>query len=157
ATAAYLVNRLDEMNTLCEILLKKVHTKFDQALVYEVKLHAHLSSDDRTGALQFGLKALNLLGLRYPAKAGMGHILTKLIQTLLNLRGKSEDDWLNAPLSTELHMIVTARIIRSLFSVLYTNAPELAPLVLMDMVNISLKHGNTSMTPFGLVGFGFIL
>jgi hypothetical protein len=33
-------------------------------------------------------------------------------------------------------MVAAARIIRTLFSVLYTNAPELAPLVLMDMVNI---------------------
>jgi PAS domain S-box-containing protein len=157
ATAAYLVNRFDQMEGLCTVLLKKVRTPYDQALVYEVKLHANLSNDDRIRALVFGLKALELLGLKYPAKAGIVHVLVKLIQTLLNLRGKSEEDLLNQPVSTELNLILTARIIRSLFSVLYTNAPELAPLVLMDMVNISLKKGNTSMTPFGFVGFGFIL
>ncbi len=157
ATAAYLVNRFDQMEELCEALLKKAGTPYDQALVYEVKLHANLSNDHRTRALQFGLKALELLGLKYPAKAGIPHVLVKLIQTLLNLRGRSEENLLNHPVSAEPKMILTARIIRSLFSVLYTNAPELAPLVLMDMVNISLRYGNSSMTPFGFVGFGFIL
>jgi PAS domain S-box-containing protein len=157
ATASYLVNHFDEMNALCDVLLNKAQTKYDQALVYEVKLHANLSSDNRVVALKFGLNALNLLGLTYPAKAGTVHILLKLVKTLINLSGKSEEYLLHLPVSMEPTLILTARLIRSLFSVLYTNAPELAPLVLMDMVNISLKYGNTSMTPFGFVGFGFIL
>jgi PAS domain S-box-containing protein len=157
ATAAYLMKRYDEMENLCEVLLLNAASVYDQANVYEVKFNACFSKDDRAAGLRVGLESLSLLGLKYPAKPGIHHILAKLIKTRLNLRSKSVDDLLNLPITTDIRALTLMHLLRALFTILYTNAPMLAPLVLMDMVNITIKYGNTNMAPFGYMGFAFIL
>jgi len=157
ATASYLMKRYDETENLCEVLLSNAASVYDQANVYEVKISAYFSKDDRAAGLNVGLEGLRLLGLKYPAKPGIPHIVTKLIETQFNLRGKSVDDLLNLPLTTDIRTLTVVRLIRSVFDTIYTNRPTLAPLVLMDMVNITTKHGNTNMAPFGYMGFAFIL
>jgi predicted ATPase len=75
----------------------------------------------------------------------------------LNLFGKSDDDIVNLPETQEPNVIAIGRVIRAFFTILYTNAPQLAPLVFMDLVNLSLKHGNFDVSPFGFICYGFIL
>lgn len=157
AIASYLIKRHDEMESLCESILAHAASVYDRAIVYEVKLSACLSKGDRAESLKMGLKALSLFNLKYPAKPGLHHILLKLIQTRINLVGKSVDDLYNLPLTTDINVLTITRVIRTLFTVIYTNAPEIAPLVLMDMVNLTIKHGNTNMAPYGYIGFGFIM
>ncbi|MBC7879632.1 MAG: response regulator [Anaerolineales bacterium] len=157
ATASYLTNHVEEMDHLGETIIQNARSRYDEARLYEVKLHANLSRDNRVESLKMGLKALNLLGLKYPAKAGIPHVLSALIKTRIKLIGKSEEDLLNIPITNNPEVIATVRIIRSMFTVIYTNAPELAPLVILDMVNITLERGTTSMSPFGYIGYGFIM
>ena len=157
ATAAYLIKQYDEMESLCDVLLARAASVYDQASVYEVKIKACFSKDDGAEGLRTGLKALNLLGLKYPAKPGIPHILTKLIVTRLKLMGRPVDDLYNLPLTTDIRTWTITRLIRSFFTTVYTNAPRLAPLVLMDMVNLTLKHGNTNLAPTGYMGFAFII
>ena len=157
AAASYLVERYDEMESLCDILLANAASVYDQANAYEVKLSAYLSKDESDKSLRFGLQALRLLGLKYPAKPGIPHILAKLVETRFHLMGKSVDDLFNLPVTTDIRAHTINRVIRALFTTIYTNAPGLAPLVLMDLVNITIKHGNTALAPFGYFGFAFIL
>jgi PAS domain S-box-containing protein len=157
ATAAYLMKRFDEMESLCGVLLENAASVYDRAIVYEVKLIAYLSKGDRAESLRMGLKALSLLNLKYPAKPGLHHILVKLIQTRITLMGKSVDYLYNLPPTNDIDVLTITRVIRTLFTVIYTNAPEIAPLALMDMVNLTVKHGNTTMAPYAYVGYGFIL
>lgn len=157
ATASYLIKRYSEMESLCEILLSNAASVYDQANVYEVKISAYFSKDDRAEGLRTGLQALRLLGLKYPDKPGILHILTKLIETRIKLMGKSVDDLFDLPLTTNISALTIMRLIRSFFTTIYTNAPTLAPLVLMDMVNLTIKYGNTNMAPFGYMGYAFIL
>jgi PAS domain S-box-containing protein len=157
ATAASLTKRYEEMERLCDILLTNAASVYDQATVHEVRISSYFAKDDRAEGLKTGLQALRLLGLKYPANPGIPHILAKLVQTRLNLRGKSTDDLLNLPLTTDIRPMTIMRLIRSFFTTIYTNAPRLAPLVLMDMVNLTLKHGNTNLAPTGYTGLAFIL
>ena len=157
ATGLYLTKRYDETEDLCDILLANAASIYDQARVHEVKISAYFAKDDRAEALLTGLKALSLFGLNYPVKPGIPHILAKLIETRLNLRGKSVDDLLNLPVATDIKALTIMRLIRTFFTTIYTNAPRLAPLVLMDMVNLTVRYGNTNMAPFGFMGYAFIM
>ncbi len=157
ASASYLTGAYEEMETLSDLLIAKAASVYDQARIYEMKLYASIGKDDRAEGLKMGLKALSLLGLKYPEKAGMVHVLGKLIETKLNLRGKSDEHLLHLPETQDSRVIAIGRIIRAFFSILYTNAPQLAPLVFMDLVNLTVKHGNFDMSPFGYICYGFIL
>jgi PAS domain S-box-containing protein len=157
ANAAYLTGRYQEMESLSDELISNAATVFDQAQVYELKLYASIARDDRAEGLKMGIKALSLLGLKYPARPGLQHVLGKLIQVKLNLFGKTDEDILNLPETHDPNVIAIGRVIRAFFTILYTNAPQLAPLVFMDLVNLSLKHGNFDVSPFGFICYGFIL
>lgn len=157
ANASYLTARYEEMERLSEILIAHAATLYDQARVYEIKLNACIARDDRIGGLTMGLKALDLLGLKYPAKPGMIHVLLKLIKTQVSLRGKSDEDILNLPEAPDPRIIAIGRIILAFYTILYTNAPQLAPLVFMDLVILTLKYGNFNLSPFGFICYGFIL
>jgi PAS domain S-box-containing protein len=157
ANASYLTGGYDEMERLSERLIANADSVFDQARVYEMKLYASIAKDDRAEGLKMGIKALRLLGLKYPARPGLQHVLGKLIQVKLNLFGKTDEDILNLPETQDPNVIAIGRVIRAFFTILYTNAPQLAPLVFMDLVNLSLKHGNFDVSPFGFICYGFIL
>ena len=157
ASASYLTGGYDEMERLSDLLIENAASVYDQARVYEMKLFASISKDDRAEGLKMGLKALELLGLKYPARPGLIHVFGKLIQTQRNLRGKSDADILNLPETRDARVIAIGRVIRAFFTILYTNAPQLAPLVFMDLVNLTVKHGNFDMSPFGCICYGFIL
>src|SRR6266498_575182 len=79
ANASYLTGNYGEMERLSEILLVNAVSVYDQVRVYEMKLYACIAKADRVEGLKMGLKALDLLGLKYPAKAGMQHVVAKLI------------------------------------------------------------------------------
>ena len=110
-TASYLTNHFDEMNRLGEVITQNARSLYDQALVYEVKLNAYLSKDDRVESLKMGLKALSLLGLKYPAKPGIPHVLAAVIKTRFKLIGKSDQDLLDIPITNDPQVITTVRVI----------------------------------------------
>lgn len=157
ANASYLTGKYQEMESLSDELISNAVTISDQARVYEMKLYASIARDDRAEGLKMGIKALSLLGLKYPARPGLQHVLGKLIQVKANLFGKTDEDILNLPETQDPNVIAIGRVIRAFFTILYTNAPQLAPLVFMDLVNLSLKHGNFDVSPFGFICYGFIL
>ncbi|HRJ55129.1 MAG TPA: AAA family ATPase [Anaerolineales bacterium] len=157
AEAAYLTGKFDEMEKLLEEALLHTRSSLEQSRVYEARLFANMSKDNRGDSLKVGLRALEMLGVRFPLKPNMFQILAALLKVRFMLRGKTQNDLLNLPQATDPRILTIARIIRGMFTVVYTNAPSLAPLVILKVVELTLKHGNTPMSPFGYVGYGFIL
>ncbi len=157
AEAASLTDKTNEMEVLLNTALKHAQTVDEQAMIYESKLFASIAHDNRQAALKMGLAALDLLGVHFPLKPNMLQILGALINVRLMLQGKSDESLLNLPLATDSKSTTIARIIRGMFTVVYTNAPTLAPLIILKLVELTLKYGYTPMSPFGYVGYGFII
>lgn len=157
AEAASLTDKTDEMEVLLNTAMQHAQTADEQAMIYEIRLFASIAHDNRQAALKMGLAALDLLGVHFPLKPNMLQILAALVKVRLMLQGKSDESLLNLPLATDTKNITIARIIRGMFTVVYTNAPTLAPLIILKLVELTLKYGYTPMSPFGYIGYGFIL
>ncbi|HEY9611733.1 ATP-binding protein, partial [Allocoleopsis sp.] len=58
---------------------------------------------------------------------------------------------------TDPDKLATLRLLSSLFAVSYLAAPDLVPLVVCKQVNLSVQHGNASVSSFAYNLYGFLL
>lgn len=157
ADMAYLTGKGSEARTLFKNALQHAKSPAEAATVHEGLHYESTANDDRNTALVEGLKALEKLGVRFPAKPNLLQILGAVIKVRLMLLGKSDEQLLNLPKATDQKSIDIARIIRGVFNVVYTNAPQLAPLIILKLVELNLRNGISPMSSFGYIGYGFIL
>jgi PAS domain S-box-containing protein len=157
AEMAYLTDKFSESQALFEKVLAHTRTPIEESLVYEGIHYSYITKDDRAAALKAALKALEKLGVRLPAKPNLLQILGAVIKVKLMLIGKTDDNLLNLPKAVDPKSIAIARVIRAMFTVVYTNAPQLAPLIILKLVELTLQNGISPMTPFGYIGYGFIM
>ncbi len=157
AEAAYLIGDLDEKSRLVGNLLDHAKPGLDQSRAHEIDMHAYLAHDERTSAVRAGLEALRCLGVILPWKPNTVQILSALLKVRLLLARKSKADLLQLPVLDDERVERIFWIVRIIFSPAYTNIPTLLPLLFLKTVELTLKHGNGSISGFAFVGYGFLL
>jgi PAS domain S-box-containing protein len=157
AEAAYLNGDTVGKDQFLNTLLEHAKPGLGQSYVYEINMHAFNASEDRSNTVRAGLEALRKLNVNFPNKPSPTHVLLALIKTRFLLSGKSMDDLVNLPISEDLVMERIHRIIRVLQSPAYATTPSLIPLLIMKIIELTLKHGIGSLSGFAFVGYGFLL
>ncbi len=157
AEAAYLTGDLEEKNRLVQNLLAHAHPGLDQSRAHEIDMHAFLAHDDRTSAVRAGLEALRCLGVALPLKPNTFQIMNALVKTRFLLSRRSKASLIQLPVLEDERVERIFWIVRIIFSPAYTNIPTLLPLLFLKTVELTLKHGNGSISGFAFVGYGFLL
>ena len=157
AEAAYLCGDFDEMDKLINMGLDRAKTLLDKVRFYEIRIIACTIQNKLLEAAENGLFVLNLLGVRFPEKPKMFHILLGLLRTKLTLVGKSTEKIINLPEMTDPYNLAKMRVFASMGYALFATAPKLVPLGVFEALNLSVKHGNAPESPFFYVSFGMIL
>ncbi|WP_026735779.1 hybrid sensor histidine kinase/response regulator [Fischerella sp. PCC 9605] len=154
---AYLNGNFEQMEKWANVVLKQAKTSIDKMKVYEVKIQACMAQVKQLQAIEIGLQALELLGVKLPESPSVSDIQQTLTQTATNLSGKSIEDLINLPLMTEVDKLAAIRMLTSMGSPTYQAAPALFPLVVCEQVNLSIKYGNAPFSAYGYVCYGVIL
>jgi predicted ATPase len=155
--AAHVVGLGEEMERLASIVMKEAGTVLDKASVYEVKMLAHYSQQNYQRAIEVGLEALNLLGVRFPKNPSKFRVLLGIWRTKSVLAGKKIEDLLNLPVMTDPAALASMRILTNIGVSIYTAAPTLYPFLAFNQVRLSVKHGASPHSTMGYAGFGMIL
>ena len=125
--------------------------------VYEVKILAWVAQSQPLEAVKSALQVLKLLGVSFPLKPSKLKILQALLRTKFALRGKQIEDLIDLPKMSEPYQLAAMRIMGIVGSPAYNAAPELMPLLALKGVNLSVQHGNASMSAYGYASYGVIL
>ena len=157
AEAAFLCGDFIEMEALLETVLKQAGTVLDKVKTYEIKIQAGMSQQQLRNAVKTGLHVLNLLNIRFPQKPNKLHILVAYFRTKLALVGKCPDDLMNLPEMTDLYCLAQARILSILGLPAYFSSPQILPLIIFKMTNLSIKHGNSLDSIDAYNAYGFAL
>ncbi|WP_420840310.1 trifunctional serine/threonine-protein kinase/ATP-binding protein/sensor histidine kinase [Argonema galeatum] len=155
--AAYLSIEFEQMEQLIQIVLKQARSLLDKVKVYEVTIQAYIAQNKPLSGISTALEVLNLLGIQFPQKPSTLNIVLGLLETKLALASKRIEDLINLPEMTELSKLAAMRVLSKVFSATYFAIPELVPLVVFKQVNLSVKHGNTSVSAFAYALYGLIL
>ena len=108
-------------------------------------------------ALATGLEVLALLGIHLPEQPSQADILRELETTQRMLAGRPVEELGELPEMTDPRQLAAIRILRGLLQPAYSQRPELYPLIVVRIVNLSVQYGNASLSPLGYAGYGMIL
>jgi histidine kinase len=157
AELAFLCGEMDRAEELVIIILNKVKNSRDGIKAYEVKIQILIAGNKPTEAIAVGLDLLRKFGMKFSANPGKLSIILGLLRTGRLLKNKSSDFFENLPLMADQEQLATYRILSEMLSAGYFAAPNLVPLLIFKMVEVSVKNGLSPQSPFAFAAYGYIL
>ncbi|MBD2435262.1 ATP-binding sensor histidine kinase [Nostoc sp. FACHB-110] len=157
AEVAYLSGNFEQMQQWAEVVLQNANNLLDKVKVYEVKIISAIIQSQQLTAIQTALSVLNLLGIELPEKPTPSDIQQGIDDIAVKLQGQAIADLINLPLMTDPQKIAAMRILMGVLPAAFQTAPEMMPIIACEMVNLSLKYGNTSVSAYGYSLYGLIM
>jgi predicted ATPase/signal transduction histidine kinase len=155
--ATYLSGEVEQMEQLAEQTLQQAKTVLDQIRVYEVKIQANISQNRLSEALSLALSVLNLLDIHLPESVTSTEVERGLQQIQAKLAARKVDELIHLPLMQQPSHLAAMRILATLISITFVTAPPLLPLVICELVNLSLQEGNSAWSAFAYANYGLLL
>ncbi len=155
--AAYLNGHFAMMETYFDIVEKNANDVLEKLKCYETKILALKAQNKLVEAVKTGLDILKELGEPLPKNPNLIQVFGGLAYMMIRLRNKPKDYILNLPPMTDPYKIAAMRIIANITSSVYWATPNLLPLVVFKMIQISLKYGNNEVSCFAYGSLGVIL
>jgi len=156
---SFLSGQFERIDHFAEITLQHAKTALDTTKVYETRIAHYFSQLQMDKARNTGLEALNRLGIHFPDTPTPEDVQRGLeeIERLLTKKQMILDDLLHLPLMTEPLQQATMRLLSSTIAPCFVSSPMLLPLCVFKMVNLSIKHGNMSLSAFSYAYLGLVL
>ncbi|MFB2919651.1 trifunctional serine/threonine-protein kinase/ATP-binding protein/sensor histidine kinase [Aerosakkonema funiforme] len=155
--AEYLNTNYERGAALSEVAIDKAKTLLEKVPVYETKILFYISQNQLQEAIDTALQVLQMLGVRLPNRPGNLNVIVALIQTKLTLGRKPIEDLSKLPEMTDASKLAAMRILKSVAAPAFIANPAIGLLVILKMVNLSIKYGNSSVSAFAYVFYGMIL
>jgi predicted ATPase/signal transduction histidine kinase len=157
AEAAYLGTEFEKMEQWVEIVLQQGKTLLDAVKVYEVKIQASMAQNQPLAGIATALPVLRQLGVELPESPQPEDIERGLAETASLLAGKQPEELIELPEMTSPEKLAALRILSKVVPTAYVAAPQLLPLIVLQQVNLSIKHGNAADSAFAYANYGQIL
>jgi predicted ATPase/GAF domain-containing protein len=157
AEAAYLCSDFTLAEALNRSVLTKARTLLDRVKAYEIIIQSSIAQSKYKEAVDVASKVLNQLGVFLPKNPGRLRILLGLLRTKMVLHGISFDDLYTLPPMTDQYKLAAMRILMGVFNPFYTSIREMFPSIAFRMLILSLKYGNSDISPFAYALYGLLL
>ena len=156
AEAEYLNANFERAEKLSDLVLQQSKTLLEKVKIYETKIHYYIAQSEMQLAIDTALEILKKLGVNLPKKPNQLKILLGLLNTKLTQGSKSIEALASVPKMTDPYKIAAMRILEALIPAAFVAMPQLFPIAIFRMVNLSLKYGNTKPSTITYNGYGLI-
>ncbi len=130
---------------------------FDKVHVYETLIINAFAQNDSEKALKIGLSASSQMGTKFPKRFLKFHIAVNLLFTIIRLIGTIPEDFLKLPKANDSKIKDQMRLMSNYADAAYMTKPDYLPLIVLKMLILIKKSGNTSSSPYAIASFGLIL
>ncbi|WP_223280249.1 AAA family ATPase [Nostoc sp. PA-18-2419] len=154
---AYLCGEFENVEHWAEAVLPDAKTILDRVKVYEVKIQAYIAQGQPLKAINTALQVLPQFGIHLPEQPSQSDIQLELDAISHILSDKLIEDLTYLPEMSEQDKLVAMRILSRITISSWIAAPDLMVLLVAKQVCLSIKHGNTLVSPFAYANFGLIL
>ena len=159
AECEYLSGRFQEAESLFDVLLARARSASEQAHVHSLRIVLYTTLGKFTEAIDAGRTGLALFDVHLPAaeaeqQAALGAAFS---QIEANRAGSTIEELLDAPTMTSAHHATVSKLLMDLIAPAYFTSPILFSLITAQLVNVSQQHGNSDLSPFGYLSYGFLL
>ncbi|MEG4105940.1 AAA family ATPase [Microcoleus sp. S13_C5] len=138
----YLNGNFETSTSLGDIILKQATSLLERVKTYEIKIQFYISLNQMQAALDTSLLVLGMLG----------EPLVEKLPEELDIGNLS-----NLPEMADPDKLAAMRILVKAITPAYVMNPALLPPIVFTMVNICIRHGNSSLSAFAYTFYGLIL
>ncbi len=153
----YLLHHFEKAEQLFQLLLERAGSDKDRAGLYNQKMIMLASLAKHEEALEIGAAGLRLLGVRFPGKAGKLDVLQSLLALKIRLRHHKIDALIELPEISDSRLLLTLEMMMNVSLSAYFCQPYLASYLALDIFKMTLRHGNSGVSPFAYVIYGAAL
>ncbi|WDD36659.1 AAA family ATPase (plasmid) [Nostoc sp. UHCC 0926] len=152
----YLCGEFENVEHWAEAVLQEAKTVLDSVKVYEVKIQTAIAQGQLLDAIHTALQVLQQLGIRFPETPNQSDITLELNAVTSRFNQKPIQDLFHLPEMVDPQKLAAMRIISRVTLVAYHLTSDLAPLLVLKQVNLSIQYGNTFVSPFAYANLGLI-
>jgi predicted ATPase/class 3 adenylate cyclase len=157
AECAYLSAALDRMEAHIDAVIRHGKTILETIRVYNLRVDAYTSQNRLNEALRVGQEALALLGVNFPRSPSAMHVLAGLGRTKLLLAGRNIPELAKQPHMRDPHKLEAMVLLERMVPPAYMSGSSLFPLLVFAMVDLSVRYGNSPLSPFGYGSYAITL
>jgi diguanylate cyclase (GGDEF)-like protein len=147
----------ETMDTLTSTLMENADALIDKIPVYETRIRAFISKDDSAGAVKEALLALKHLGVDIKFNPDFLDVEKALVAAGQSLSSRSPMSLMELPEMDDPHLLAAMRILNQILSAAYQSCPLLFPIIVSNMIQLSIKHGNCPGSTFAYSTYGLVL
>lgn len=159
ANCQYLSGIHNESEKDLNYLLTIAESNYDKLLVYIQKCHLYTTVDDKEKAVLSGIEALSLFDIHIPTNKLKltSLILWELSKARLLLPKGKINSLLEKEVLKDEEKVRVAEFMLTLCPPAYQYNQNIFVLLVLKMLNLSLKYGNTGISSQAYIGYGMIL
>ncbi|MBK8884553.1 MAG: AAA family ATPase [Bacteroidales bacterium] len=157
AEASYLTGNFEEMDDLSDEILKNSRTLLDKIRINEIIIQSLLARARIRDAVETAIEILKQLGVHIKKKPRKYTVLLSMLKLRILLFRRTPRDLRDLPLMRDDHMLAAMRILMNAASSAYYGNTLLAIYMGLKMVYLSVRYGNSVLSPYGYVVYGAIL
>ncbi|MEQ9666899.1 AAA family ATPase [Coleofasciculus sp. G2-EDA-02] len=139
---AYLLTDFEAAQILTDDVLNRAQTLMDKVKVYELQILFDSSQNKMLSAIQTAQQVLNLLDIPLTETPPV----YQRVEALVDL-----------PEMTEPNQLAALRILMSVMAPAYIAKPSLLPSLILTMVNLCIRHGNSSLAAYAYSVYSLLL
>lgn len=157
AENSYLVGECERSHQLIAQTLAHAQSALEKVETYRLLIILHTLQANYAAAIQAGRDALALLDIELPKTNLATAFQTELDRAKIQLVGTAIADLLDAPPMTRPDKQAAAKVLMALGAPTYFSDSDLWLIVVMQLVNLSLQHGQLPESTYGYSEYGLIL
>jgi len=128
----------------------------DRLRLADLKIQNANVENDQKRVIEIGLEILHTVNIKLKRHPSQLNVLIGFIRTNLRLARFSEKEILSLPKIKDEELIISMSIMHHVSLAAYLTAPNLLPLIMFELIRLTLKFGLGPKTPVAFVVFGYI-
>ncbi|MCA9718477.1 MAG: AAA family ATPase [Myxococcales bacterium] len=156
AECEYLAGNFEEAEQAFTGLIARVRTRAERGNILAMQANLAASQARHQEGIELGVRGLALMGIEIPITPGPEVIPAAIGRVIASLQRHEIPALVDLPAVTDPNKEVIATLYSSIAASAYQVNQQLFPLLILELVDLSLNHGNTRFSSFGYVVYGLV-
>ncbi|MBP2626100.1 MAG: multi-sensor signal transduction multi-kinase [Firmicutes bacterium] len=157
AETAFLTGDHASAQKWTEELLQHAKIGLDQFTAYQVQVYILMAQNRLHDAVNTGLQYLSLIGETIPELESTDKLAARVMGIKKEFGDNPAENWSVMPAMTDLRCQSAMQMMALLITPVYMASLPILPQIVLNMLGLSIKHGNTQQTAYAWCFYGLIL
>lgn len=152
------ISNFDRSREICELVLNRALSLDDKVRAYVCVVSSFCIQERLDDAVRIGLEFLSKVGVKFPRRPTLAHVVANLIQTKKCMYKVSDSMILESPIMPDNKLAKAIEVLNTLATTFYMmeNAGDMFAIIVMRSVQLTRHFGLADTTAQGLAFFGLL-